>query len=98
MNRLALALTFLAAPAFAQDMTTDLPDMADAADVPNLDCEQTGEDVSCTFDALAPYDFCMAVDAEGEPLANAMGSTDAGVVLFQGIDAQQIASLRCRDI
>ena len=64
MIRCALALTFLAAPALAQD---DIPDMTDAAEVPNLDCEQTGEDASCTFDALASYDFCMAIGEDGEP-------------------------------
>ena len=73
MHRLAapFVLIALAAPALAAEH--DAPDMAEASEVSEIVCEKTGEETSCTFDSEATdavYGFCMAVDAEGTPLAN----------------------------
>lgn len=98
MSRLAalLLLPLLAAPAAAQD--ADAPDMTGAVDVVPLECVIAGEGVACTVETDGPATFCMAVDADGEPLANSTGATDAGEILFQDVDAERIAALRCRPV
>ena len=95
MFRLAmLALPFLALPVFAQ--STDAPDLSGLDELVPIDCTDAGEGIACTVETEGQVTFCMAVDAEGEPLANSTGATDAGEVLFQNVAPARIAGLRCR--
>lgn len=98
--RILLAAFLIATPLAAQTTSVDAeaPDMTDASDIGILSCAEGEEGASCEIDTDRAFTFCMAVDEAGEPLANSMGATDAGVVLFQNVDPEAIASLRCRDV
>jgi len=63
-----------------------------------LSCEETGESISCVTTLETPVAFCMAVDAEGAPVANSTSVSATGVVTFQGLDPSRITALRCRPI
>lgn len=94
---IALALS-APIPAAAQDAATDpLPRVTEAPDAV-FECTQAGEGVACTVDTEAAFTFCMALDAAGEPLANSTGASDSGEVIFQDIDAAEVASVRCRNV
>ncbi|WP_298433302.1 hypothetical protein [uncultured Jannaschia sp.] len=69
---------------------------AHSGDVAPLSCEETAAGVACTVETVDAATFCMAIDAEGTPIANATGVLDDGIVLFQQIDPNAVAALRCR--
>ncbi|MFO6463724.1 hypothetical protein ACK8OR_04965 [Jannaschia sp. KMU-145] len=69
---------------------------AHSDDIAPLSCETTGEGVACTVETMDAATFCMAIDAEGTPIANATGVMDDGIVLFQQIEPEAVAALRCR--
>jgi hypothetical protein len=94
MTRLALILPLLAAPAAAQLAAPEY--RADDLEVGVLSCDLDGTEVGCLTDISQRMTFCMAVDAEGEPLANSIFVGDDGTVVFRNVEASDIASLRCR--
>lgn len=95
MIRPFLLLALLAAPAMAQVAVPD--EEADGFEVGILSCDLDGTETGCLTEAPAEdLTFCMAVDAEGEPVANATTVSDEGVVVFQNVEPERIAALRCR--
>ncbi|TFL16815.1 hypothetical protein [Jannaschia formosa] len=97
LRQISAAVLLTTAPAWAQPLAS--PEFH-ADDVPTevLSCEVTGSEVSCLTSIEVPIRFCMAVDAEGEPVANSTTVSSTGVATFQGIDPAEIATVRCRPV
>jgi hypothetical protein len=94
MTRFPLVLALLVAPAAAQ--VTE-PDYGDGdVEVGELSCRLDGTEVGCMTEVAAGLDHCLAVDAEGEPVANSTFVSGDGRVTFQNVDPERIAALRCR--
>jgi hypothetical protein len=83
-------------PAAAQVAIDPISDASGIAEFECSDLDAAG--AACTLAPGVASDFCVALDAEGEPLANSTGFTDDGLVLFQNIDVMEIAAIRCRDL
>lgn len=96
--RALLILTLTAVPAFAQTTDND-------ADLDTLDCTATAGGVECAVEnaggetAENTVLYCLAEDADGEPLANSTVSSGTGVAVFNSIPPEEIdniASVTCR--
>ncbi|MGB3689860.1 MAG: hypothetical protein WBA02_11245 [Jannaschia helgolandensis] len=75
------------------------------ADLDTLDCKATAGGVECAVETMTGDDaentvlYCLAEDAEGEPLANSTVSTGTGIAVFNSIapeNVDRIAAVTCR--
>ena len=75
------------APAQAQE-ATDIP----------LDCENTAGGAQCAVEWAEEGAtlYCIALDADEEPVANSTVSSDDGLAVFNTIEAETIGFVRCR--
>lgn len=108
MTRMTLILAVLAAPAMATEHVAgssfpveDDPMATD--EIAITECNETSDGaVACVVDAevmgMRDPTFCLAIGEDGEALANSTGATDDGLVLFQEVEAADIAALRCRPV
>ena len=86
MMRLVVSWVAFALPAAAQEF----------AEVP-LNCAATPGGAACMVEIVAgSVLYCVANNADGNPVANTTVASDDGMAAFNGVRVEEIATLACR--